>query len=145
MTFVYPTEEDLRIFTSILKTGKYKISKYLPHTDEEWITIINDAVRYVEHTSQYHDETSATVCCARLMYKIAKRHELHDGNKRSAVIVGYIFLILNDYGIKDAPTLKQEAIRAARSKGRGNEAMICKRIASSLDAVVVKLPPMSEE
>src|SRR5665213_4418943 len=99
MSFVYPTRTDLEEFVRILQTNKFRVSKYLPHIDEEWFDIIDDCIRYTEHIAQYEGEKSFHDCCARLLYKVAKRHELHDGNKRSAVIAVFIFAIINDHAV----------------------------------------------
>lgn len=139
MTCSYPDRDDFKLFVEILREKPYRISKYLPHTDEEWLDIIVDAVSYVAGTSQYIENTDFYQSAARLLYKVAKRHELNDGNKRSAVIATYLFCIVNDWSIKDPAGLKQEAIRAARSRGRQNEAMICNRIAEALKEIII--PP----
>ncbi len=135
--FIYPNKKDLKQFIEIIREEKYDIEKYLPSTDEAWYKIISECIEYVEHTSQY-DLHSATLhdASARLLYKVAKRHELGDGNKRSAVIVVYIFYILNDHFISSPQKLKVQAKRIASTKGRVHEDMMKKRIAESLAKIV---------
>lgn len=131
MSFVYPTRTDLEDFVRILQTNKFRVSKYLPHIDEEWFDIIDDCVRYVENTARYEGGRNFHDCCARLLYKVAKRHELHDGNKRSAVITIFIFAVLNDHAVITPSNLKDQARRAAATKGRRNEELMKRRIAQS--------------
>ena len=73
------------------------------------------------------------------MYKIAKRHELSDGNKRSAVIAVYLFCILNkeSFTIDDPEQLKNQVKRIAKTKGRLNEKMMRDRVADSLKEIIV--------
>ncbi len=132
----YPSKDDLEAFVGIISSKKYRISKFLPHIDQHWFRIINDCIRYVEHTSHYLPNNNFHDCCARLLYKIAKRHELGDGNKRSAVITVYIFSVLNDHYVTDPVQLKEEALRAARSKGRENEELLKRRMTDVLNSII---------
>jgi len=137
--FIYPQELDLRIFVEIITNKKYEVSKYLPAISEEWFKVVFNCINYVQTTSQYDTKNDFHSCCARLLYKVAKRHELSDGNKRSAVIAVYLFAILNDYNVSDPQELKVQARRAAKSKGRNNEDMLKRRIAEVLVDIIEKL------
>ena len=135
LTVNYPNEAQLRLFATELKSGEYRVSKYLPPIDENWYATIGSCIAYVEQTAHYEDTTFMEVC-ARLLYKVAKRHELGDGNKRSSVIALYLFCLVNDYIILSPALIKKQAKRIAATKGRANEAMMRKRIALVLEEII---------
>ncbi len=132
---VYPEEEDFRVFIHLINTGRYRIKKYLPVVDDEWYRIMIDCVNYVSHTSQYENLTIHQVA-ANLLYKVAKRHELTDGNKRSGVMCVVLFGLVNDYGVTFPERLKCQAKRIASTKGRGNEDLMRRRVANSLETIM---------
>ncbi len=134
--FEYPNSETLELFISLIKGGKHRISKYLPETDKDWFQAISDCIEYVNHTSGYQEGASIHEVGARILYKVTKRHELGDGNKRSAVISVYLFCIINNYTVIDPKKLKSLAKRIAKTKGRMNEDTIKKRIAKKLEEII---------
>lgn len=130
--FIYPNEDDLKYFISLITGTGYRIEKYLPKVSNDWYTKVSECVQYVEHTSQYEGEQSIEEISARLLYKIAKRHELGDGNKRSAVISVFLLCLLNNYYTIDPAILKEQAKRVASTKGRTNEEAMKKKITEVL-------------
>lgn len=132
---VFPDETDLRIFIRFLRERNTTITRYLPSIDEEWYRIVIDCINYVRDTSHY-EECTVIECAARILYKIAKRHELGDGNKRSSLMGVYLFCLLNDYYILDPAAIKEQAKRIAKTKGRSNEELIRKRVAEKLKEVI---------
>lgn len=136
--FVYPDESDFRSFVGIIKASNFRIKKYLPPIDDKWYEVISECVQYV-HTTEHYEDLSFIEVCARILYKVAKRHELGDGNKRSSVMAVYVFCLLNDYYINDPQTVKKQAKRVAATKGRLNEATMRKRIALVLGTVIGNL------
>lgn len=143
MEFVFPEEADLRLFVQLITSTRYKISRYVPATSDFWFETIFDCVSYIKSTAHYESDSDIYEVIARLLYKIVKRHELGDGNKRSAVIAVYLFCLLNDYAVTNARALKNEATRVARSRGRANENLIRKRIAKCLKKFVIPMSPRS--
>ena len=130
--FEYPSREDLQAFVQIISERKYRVSRYLPTVNEEWFDVVYDCIAYVQSTADYETEQGFHDCCARLLYKIVKRHELGDGNKRSAVIAVFLFCLLNDYTVREPRILKEQARRVARTRGRTNEALLRTRVAQVL-------------
>ena len=130
--FLYPNKDSFKLFIEIIITRKFHVIKYLPHIDEEWYRIISECVDYVRHTANYESCKTVEEAAARLLYKVAKRHELGDGNKRSAVIVVYLFCILNNFSITSPQKLKIQAKRLAATKGRLNEDIIRKRTSKKI-------------
>jgi death-on-curing family protein len=133
----YPSKQDFQVFIKVLQEGNYPIKRYLPPIDKEWYEVVSSCVQYAEHTSHYEKLTFAETC-ARLLYKVAKRHELGDGNKRSSVMVVFLFCLVNDYHLYSPAIIKQLAKRAASTKGRMNETIIRKRLANVLKKVIKK-------
>jgi prophage maintenance system killer protein len=131
----YPTKKDFEVFVDVIKSGKYSVSKYLPPIHTRWYAVISDCIEYVEHTASY-EELSFEEQCAKILYKVAKRHELGDGNKRSSVIAVYLFCLVNDRYIVDPSVIKKQAKRIASTKGRMNEAILRKRVATVLEKVI---------
>lgn len=142
---LYPERSDLEIFIRVITNDKYTISTYLPKISTDWYDVVCDCLDYVRTTSLYTQSLSIHDCAARLLYKIAKRHELADGNKRSAVITVYLFYMLNDYMVVEPENLKEEARRAARSRGRKNEDLLRQRISDVLSRVTLFIPPSSKK
>jgi prophage maintenance system killer protein len=136
--YTYPTKGDFKNFIEILQEGNYPVKKNLPPISEKWFEIISSCVDYVGTTAHYED-LSLIEICSRLLYKVAKRHELGDGNKRSSVMAVYLFCVLNDYFIWKPAVIKQQAKRAAATKGRVNELVIRKRIATVLEKVILPM------
>ena len=136
--FIYPSKNDLETFIFFIKENNFRITKYLPRINQAWFEIVSDSIQYVETTAHY-EPGDLFDCCARLLYKIAKRHELGDGNKRSSVIVVYLFCILNNKFVTSPAKIKREAKRAARTKGRENEKLIRKRISEEIKKTTTEL------
>ncbi|MBY0539005.1 type II toxin-antitoxin system death-on-curing family toxin [Patescibacteria group bacterium] len=135
-SYYFPTQSDFKLFFEVLRDGEYKIKKYLPSIDADWFRIVSDCLEYVEGTAKY-EECSFHELVARLLYKVVKRHELGDGNKRTSVIVTYLFCLVNGHAVTSAKDLKAQAKRAARSKGRVQEDALKKKIAETLKEFVI--------
>ncbi len=134
--FIYPDKKDLELFVEIIRDKKFSIIRYLPYTNKEWFQVISDCIKYVENTSHYEPNLSIYEASSRLLYKVAKKHELGDGNKRSAVIAVHLFCVVNDCFIDNPQKLKLQAKRAAKTKGRLNEEIIKSRISKELLKIV---------
>lgn len=135
--FTYPVQDDLRKFVSILRQGDHEISHHLPSTSEYWFEALADMIRYVGDTEEHAGVLNLHEVAARLMYKVVKRHKFDDGNKRSAVIGVFLFLLLNDANIASPDLLIREARRIARTRGRTNEQLVCRRVAEALERIIL--------
>ncbi|MCB9820598.1 type II toxin-antitoxin system death-on-curing family toxin [Candidatus Nomurabacteria bacterium] len=132
---IYPNEEDFRIFINILQQGDYSIKKYLPHIDENWYDIVVTQMNYVKNTSYYEDLNIYEVC-SKILYKITKKHELGDGNKRSGVICVVLFCLVNNFYITKPSELKNLARKIAKTRGRKNENKIRKNITPDIKNII---------
>ncbi len=135
----YPTKRDFQIFIEVLREGDHPIKKYLPPINEGWYEAVSGCSEYVRHTSHY-ESLSFVETCAYLLYKVAKRHELGDGNKRSSVMAVFLLCLVNDYYILDPAIIKQQAKRVASTKGRHNERLLRKRVAVVLERHIIPMP-----
>lgn len=132
--FVYIDKDFLKLFVSVLNEGEYPIKKYLPHIDEEWYDMVSECMNHFKNSSAYEQELSIYEMAAKILYKIAKRHELGDGNKRSAVIAVFCFCLVNECAVISPQKLKQLAKRIASTRGRNNEELIKRRVARDLES-----------
>ncbi len=137
--FVYPSRTDLELFVGAILKGHNPIEKFLPSTGEAWLSTVSDCIAYVAATDDYAAPGSFLDAAARLLYKCVKKHELADGNKRSAVIAVYLFALLNDYEVKNPEDLKRIAKGVASTKGRANEGAVCARLATNLSGCLMPL------
>jgi death-on-curing family protein len=123
----------------VLQRGNFTIGKYLPAISDDWFVSVCECLEYIESTNQY---LSLDILeeAARILYKVVKKHDLADSNKRSAVICVYLFCLLNDYVVVYPTRLKEEAKRIAKTKGRENEDLITSRVTSSLREFIEYTP-----
>lgn len=134
--FIFPNRKDIEFFVDLIQKGNYSIKKYLPKIDENWFAAISDEMMYIEQTCMYEPNLEVHEILAKIIYKVAKRHELSDGNKRTSVIAAYLFCLLNDYYIKSPKAMKNLAKRIARTKGRKNEDLMRRRAAVDIVHII---------
>jgi death-on-curing family protein len=139
------TEQDLRAFIRVIQNGNYEIKKYLPPITENWYKTVSECSDYINSTAHYEKDLSFREMAARLLYKIVKKHELRDGNKRSGVIATYLFCIINDHLILKPGGIKNLAKKIASTKGRTNEPLIRKRVAKSLANIILSQKEIDEK
>jgi death-on-curing family protein len=107
-----PKEGDKNIFRDTLK-------RYLPRTNTEWKERVMDIVALI--CQDFYQPVDVHHKAALIFYKINKGHNYIDGNKRSSIIVTYLFYVLNDFFLSDAEGIRTFAKKIARSKGRRYE------------------------
>ncbi len=92
------------------------LGKYIPNIDQYWIENVGSSIEraYFVCSSQGLDKYEVA---SRIFYNIAKGHFTGDGNKRSALICTYVFLMFNNLFIADPNMVYAFARRVARSKG----------------------------
>ncbi len=132
---IYPTERDFRWFVGELQNEEYSISRFLPAVSDDWYVSVGECVGYLNATSRFSDND---VCqeASRILYKIVKKHDFVDSNKRSAVISVYLFCLLNGYAVLDPVHLKRQATRIAKTKGRKNEELMIRRVSVELKTIL---------
>lgn len=68
----------------------------LPGMDDDWVDLMISCSEVCQMAQSYSSEKDINRVAAHLFYKIVKNHYLVDGNKRSAVVCTYLFLLLNE-------------------------------------------------
>ena len=114
---VYPNREHLELLINYLKNPENVLTRLLPVCNEKWYidiigTVDRVAVPYIQGVSSK---------AAHLFYYIIKDHSFPDGNKRSGVVMAYLFLLVNGYEVSDADRIRILAKKVAQSHGAKNK------------------------
>lgn len=114
---VYPTREQLRWWIEDLKGEDALLRLSLPLVDNDWYERVLEIIGLVQmplYNTDLHKKA------AIIFYKIAKAHNYIDGNKRSSIVVLYLFYLINRHYIlsSSANDIKSLAKKVARSRGR---------------------------
>lgn len=118
------TKEDLELWLhSLEESGN---GQYLPPISEQWFDKIMDSMELLQFP--YHKQTIYNLG-ARPFYAINHGHKFENGNKRSAIIVLYLFCVTNGYLLGETNWLGNSGIRSlakrvAKSSGRRQEKWI---------------------
>lgn len=112
----YPTRELLEIWIDILKDKNLELKLKLPKIDEDWFASIVGTIERIKISYIVGLHSKA----AHLFYYINKNHNYVDGNKRSAIMVTYLFYYLNNTFIKSPGRIETLAKRLAKSHGSRN-------------------------
>ena len=88
----------------------------LPAIDDGWYADIMDVVKRADHS---YAERDLHHRAAELFYNTIKGHNFIDGNKRSSIVLVYLFYILNRHYIVSKLDIRKLAKRAAKSRCRG--------------------------
>ncbi|MEX0910477.1 MAG: type II toxin-antitoxin system death-on-curing family toxin [Candidatus Paceibacterota bacterium] len=112
---LYPSLKSLKLWIGNLEGENPVLKLSLPTIDEQWyerVIDILDMVQMSYYESNIHDKA------AIIFYKIIKTHNYIDGNKRSSIIVVYLFYLINGYYIPKSASIRKLAKDIANSKGR---------------------------
>lgn len=110
----YPNSDILHWWVEYLQTDR-ALKLALPKIDDEWYAAMIDVITRVQY-SYSPDEVFTRG--AEIFYNTIKAHNFLDGNKRSGILVVYLFFIINGYYIIDKLDVRQTAKKVARSRGR---------------------------
>ncbi len=83
-----------------LIADRESLRNYLPIIDERWAVAIEGEYAL---TAMHPDRDDLAKSSARLFYRIIKNHRFVDGNKRSAVINVYLFVLYNRHNLAVTP------------------------------------------
>ncbi len=116
------------------------LKKYLPKTDKEWVNRVLGVISHIKMQQEHgYIPTELHAIGSNIFYKINKAHNEIDGNKRSSIIVIYLYYLLNDYAILKAEDLRFMAKDIAKSKGRRNQNSWLKKINTFFSIRVTRL------
>ena len=102
----YPSENVIRAWVRSLRRTDSPLKKYLPHTDEEWF----DVMHGVLERAQMFASEDLHAQAARIFHNAVKGHAFVDGNKRSGVIMVYLFYLWNGYSLHERDTGMGESV-----------------------------------
>lgn len=92
MVLVYPNIEQLHLWVKLVEKTD-GLSQYLPLIDDRWfVAIESDLILCSIHP----DGNDFYKTSARLFYRVIKNHHFIDGNKRSALLIWFLLMLLNN-------------------------------------------------
>lgn len=132
---IYPDREDFQWWIEHLKSGDPLLKMKLPDVDEEWYQDMCSTVDRLQLPCYEHE---LHIIAARLFYKVCKHHYRIDGNKRSAIVVIYLFYLMNGYLLSQRIGIKDFTVKVARSRPK-KETWWLSRIEKDFSKNVIKL------
>lgn len=121
---IYPDKTLLKQWIDKIQDPSVFPPEFLPLFEDRWF---DEVVNVVELLKIPHYKEDIHHKCAHLFYKIIKNHYFTDGNKRSSVVVLYLFSSLNGFVILAKPQIMIDiARRTAKSDGVESEDEILK-------------------
>jgi death-on-curing family protein len=112
----YPDNRWLRWWIDYLKKSNNTLKLKLPLTDDGWDYHMLGLLELIQQP--YYTPEEVYHKAAVLFYKIIKDHKYIDGNKRSAVVIVYLFFVINDCMLLPSINLRELAKKVAESKPR---------------------------
>ncbi|MEK9201271.1 MAG: type II toxin-antitoxin system death-on-curing family toxin [Patescibacteria group bacterium] len=104
--FYYPTRKVLEWWIQELGSADPILKVALPLVDSEWFDRILDIL---ERAKLPYEQCTLHRKAAIIFYNIAKAHEYVDGNKRSSIVILYLFYLTNSYYIPKSFKIKSWA------------------------------------
>lgn len=92
-SITYPDKSLLKVWVRLLSKPAFFLSDYLPLIGGSWYALVLKNIEQIQ-ISFYPDDLYKKG--AYLFFKIVENHQHLDSNKRSAVVVIYLFFIVND-------------------------------------------------
>ena len=101
--------------------------------DKDWYEKVLDTLERAKliYSNQEHE------VAARLFYYLIKDHNFVDGNKRTGIIITYLFLIMNGYTVTSPIKIKALAKKVARSHGSSRQDKWIEKITAQLEAITI--------
>ena len=119
----FPEENAINWWIDYLPRSENSVlKKYLPKVDKDWKIRIMQTISLVhmEYVNGYLDKNVHHIASC-IFYRINKAHREIDGNKRSSIIVTYLFYLMNDFALISTDKVRLLAKKIAKSKGRRNQ------------------------
>lgn len=138
---VFPDAEIIDWWVEYLpESENIPLKESLPKIDKEWRMRVMSVISLIKmnYESGYSPQDLHHLG-ALIFYKINKAHNEIDGNKRSSIIITYLFYLMNDYAIREPEEMRLLAKRVARSKGKKNQDAWLHKISGFLSTRVIKL------
>jgi death-on-curing family protein len=133
--WLYPNKEIIKRWVELLEQPTFILSPYLPPIDDGWLDAIENSFESLKFDFYPEDFYYQA---ASIFYKICKNHYFVDSNKRSSLIVLYLFCVINGYTITCSPeAVKKLAENTAMIEGSSNHKQDIQNIESTLKTVIV--------
>lgn len=128
---VYPDKELINDWMEYLADENQSLKLKLPVIDDGWsdhILSIMELCRIPYYPASIADKA------AHIFYKIIKNHNYIDSNKRSAVVIVYLFLLINNFTLKEAIRYRSKdcTIQACAKKVADTRSSMHKRTVKEL-------------
>ena len=111
----YPTLQELVWWIEFLSDENRTLKLSLPVIDDVWYEQIMEVVQRVQYS---YSEDALHNRAAELFYNANKAHNYTDGNKRSSIVITYLFYLTNNHYIMSSLNIRALAKKVARSHGR---------------------------
>jgi death-on-curing family protein len=112
---VYPTRKILEFWIDLLSRENHILKISLQQTDTYWFDSMMNVIARVESS---YSQPQLHIRGAELFYNTNKAHNFLDGNKRSSILIVYLFYIINGYRITSNLNIRTLAKELAKSHGR---------------------------
>jgi death-on-curing family protein len=132
----FPEKKQIEWWINHLKQTDAILQLSLPAVDEKWFDDICNIVQRLQFSFMPQDLHTVA---AYLFYNIAKRHDILDGNKRSAIVVIYLFYLINGYILLQGSKIRLLAKSVASSHGSRQEQAWLRKIRDQLSSRAIPI------
>ncbi|MFA7315502.1 MAG: type II toxin-antitoxin system death-on-curing family toxin [Candidatus Paceibacterota bacterium] len=128
----YPDRDIIELWVKFLKNENNDLKLKLPQIDSLWFEKVLDTIERVKmpYSVGIHSKV------AHLFYYLDKDHNFLDGNKRTTIIITYLFYAMNGYRILNAERVKKLAKKLAKSHGSRNKEEWMQKIEKELTILI---------
>jgi prophage maintenance system killer protein len=142
---VYPSDKDIEQWLELLQSEDVNLKLKLPVVDNGWI---KEILSIIERCRFPYFPVSVHNRAANIFYKIVKNHNYIDSNKRSGIVILYLFYLINDHVLirknmrysGSQIDIEEMAKRVARSRSSRSENTV-RKIENCLNASTRKFYP----
>lgn len=106
----FPDRKDIEAWLALLSRTNPILRLKLPVVDDQWIDHILSIIERQKLRGKY-TETSLCRYAAHIFYNIIKNHNYIDSNKRSAVVIVYLFFVLNSHLLQPQLYYREQLIK----------------------------------
>ena len=128
----YPDKDIIDVWINFLKSENNILKTKLPITDENWYLQVIDTIERIKmpYTVGIHMKTG------HLLYYLDKNHNFLDGNKRTTIVIVYLFYFVNNYSVISQNRLLVLVKDVAKSHGARQKDYWMAKIEKELSYIV---------
>ncbi|MEI7688564.1 MAG: type II toxin-antitoxin system death-on-curing family toxin [Candidatus Nomurabacteria bacterium] len=130
----YPKKSVIELWVKMLRSENPILNIRLPITDEKWLEeIVNTIERIkINYIAGIHSKAG------HLLFYLDKNHNFLDGNKRTTIIVVYLFYFINGFEVTSGNRFRDLVKKVARSHGSRNKDDWMNKIKKELSYITKK-------